>query len=130
MKQFFALLLSTVIIVSGCSKSNSSRIISSPENEVKPTSAFRITNVLPNGMVREGQKILFENLSTSGVSYAWSFSNGATSAEKVPSNIEFGPCSMPFTASLTVKSSNGCESTVTQSFDVACSRGFGGRHSH
>ena len=90
-----------------------------------PSANFRISNAINATSIWEMLKLTFENSSKNADSYFWDFGNGITSTDKIPQNIEFAPCSMTYTITLTVKSKDGQSSTFSAPYFVACSRGMG-----
>jgi len=73
-----------------------------------PKAEFEITK---NKLAEEGEELLFNNLSTGGVRYLWSFGDGTTSDESDPQHIyqSYGR----YDVRLTVYSEQGCADSVT-----------------
>lgn len=88
--------------------------------DVKPTSSFRIANLVSSGMILEGNITDFENKSQNGNEYFWDFGNGVTSTQKIPNDISFVPCGGAYNITLTVKNKAGDVATSSQSYTVLC----------
>ena len=73
-----------------------------------PKAEFEITK---NKLAETGEELLFNNLSTGGVRYLWSFGDGTTSDESDPQHIyqSYGR----YDVRLTVYSEQGCADSVT-----------------
>ena len=121
------LLLTTIVIVTGCKKSSnggsersSDQIVTEP---LKPLSAaFKINNSTEHGLL-EANYLDFNNLSQNAISYFWDFGDGTVSTDKVPSNFYYGACGANYTIRLTVKNAAGKAVTFSECYHIICTRG-------
>ncbi len=88
-----------------------SKLIKKVKVSTNPTSDFSHT-------LRCGMGVAFENLSTGGSSWQWSFGDGTFSTEKVPTHVY--PAPGTYLVGLTSKNADGCE--VLQSRQVQVSQ--------
>ncbi|MEI2738775.1 MAG: hypothetical protein V9F01_08320 [Chitinophagaceae bacterium] len=139
MKKILTLSVVAALIMAGCGKSKENTA-PAPTPEAKPSASFKIANASDNNLL-ELRTLVFQNTSTNAVSYSWDLSTGANFSDGVvdqpmrysdkaePVNIYMIPCMQEVTITLTAKNKSGDVSTASQTFNVQCFRGVGGRHS-
>lgn len=122
--------------------SPSDTTVKTPDDPVlpKPVASFKISNVNEVGNIIELRSLLFQNTSSNADSYVWDFGQSANYSDGVvdypiqfsekpePANIYMVPCMQIVTIKLTAKNKAGDISTTSQSFEITCFRGTGGRH--
>ena len=133
----------TAALFSACSKSKDSaagNAATDPAPAPKPTASFRVTNASETNDILELRTLVFQNTSTNAVSYSWDLGDGANfsdgnvdqpmrySDKSEPANIYMVPCMRPVTITLTVKNKDGVTAVASQTYNVQCFRGTGGRH--
>jgi hypothetical protein len=116
--------------------------VKAPDKPVlpKPVASFKIGNVNEIGNIIELRSLLIQNTSSNADSYIWDFGQSANYSDGVvdypiqfsekpePANIYMVPCMQTVTIKLTAKNKAGDISTTSQSFEITCFRGTGGRH--
>lgn len=113
---------------------------SDPSDIKKPAAGFKIINLNEAGNILELQSLIIKNTSANATSYTWDLGTSANyfdgtidyplrfSNKKEPENIYMVPCMQTVTIKLTASNNAGDSSLVSQSFEVYCFRGVGGRH--
>lgn len=139
MKKIFPCFI-VMVIAASCNKSKDSAPAPEKAPEPKPTASFKIANAGSGNDILELRTLIFQNTSSNAVSYSWDLSESANysdgnvdqpmrySDKAEPSNIYMIPCMKTVTITLTAKNKTGEISTSTQTFNVQCFRGTGGKH--
>ena len=86
----------------------------------------QLPNIISGVYVTEGKNLKIENLSENAVSYTWDFGNGVHFESKTPGKVDYTPCGVLYTITLTAINSAGEKSVSTKVVQVLCS----GKNTH
>lgn len=132
----------TFLVLAACSKSKeaASPAPEAPAPAPKPEASFKIANATATNDILELRTLTFQNTSLHADSYSWDLSDAANfsdgnvdqpmrySDKAEPANIYMIPCMRTVTITLTARNKAGDVSVSSQTFNVQCFRGLGGRH--